>query len=802
MDEQFSFAYFEYYQTPKQQKLIQKNQEEQDVNQEVVNTSIFQASKKIKSKYLQFSGDSLVDRIQEHGSLNQIKLLKFKVSNQLQFNVISDSFDSLANTQSLQINFVDEWYLEILSAYTAQRYWYYDPDRIDRVEDEESNFAQEFKKLINLTHLEINFKNMIFSQVLGDFAKVIQNYKQLSFLSLNIPPLFTFMDEITSSRILKGLSGLDNLKEYRIKFGNISKRDSEFIKTMAESIVNQTNLEILNLQLNTEITEDVAHKFVEVICNLKKLTSLDFFAQNIQTKKSLNQIFKPIYNHETLQNVSLNIEQKDCFNIIQNMSVMPQIQNFHILFSNQKKLDVQNTLFNVSLIQKLVGLHLEFNDNLKLKPNTLSELGRSLVQLNQVKDLQLKFGSYNQISTQQMSFLLDSLSAFSELRKFSFYVGKGNILNAENLLKIAQILNFMRKLNKLSLSIIETQFIDINCIKQIYQSVSQLDSIQNLFIDIKNINSLIFLNLINIFPQLDAQSFQINNISLSFQRSQITNQQQISDDSQQIFQDFYLSLSDKLMTGDYDVKSFSLFKQINSVSLNIPSNQQLIADLFGSFSGVKQIQKFKLIIEDTIFDEEMNKISSAISQMQSIKKLNLQIKKANVNLQAYQNFVKALCNLNELEELNFYVPINEIDDLATIYLFSNLKQFQNLEQVSINLGQLDSIKNCACSFDQNISQFCRSKILQIRANLILNNETAFKTAEVVKHLKSIQIAKFKSIIQSYYELKLFLEKGVKHMIGLRHFEMVNNIKVDQSRIKKQKSNIFRKAIRLVNLNIT
>ncbi|KAL4467226.1 hypothetical protein ABPG72_005851 [Tetrahymena utriculariae] len=801
MDELFSFAYVEYYQIPKQQKQIQTDQDEQEINQKVIN-SIIQSGKKIKSKYLEFSADPLVDRIQEYGSLNQIKLLKFKACDQLQFNVISGSFINLISIQNLQINFVNEWYLEILSEYTTSRYWYYDFDRIDRVEDEQSNFAQEFKHLIYLTHLEINFENMIFSQVLGDFAKVIQNYKQLQYLSLKIPPLFTFMDQTTSARILKGLSGLDNLKEYRINFGNISRKDSEFIKTMAESIMNQKNLEILDIQLNAEITEDVAHKFVEAICNLKKLTSLEFFAQNIQTKKSLSSIFKPIYYHETLQNISLNIKQKDCFNLIQNMSVLPQIQNIHILFSNQKKLDVQNTLFNVSLVQKLVGLHIEFSDNLKLQPTTLSQLGRSLAQLNQIKDLELKFDSQNQILTKEMSFLLDSLSVFSELQRFSFYIGKGNIMNVENILKIAQILNFMRKLNKFSLSIIETQFFDVNCIKQIHNSICQLDSIENLFIDIKNINSLIFLNLINIFPQFNVQTFQINNISLSFYRNQITNQLQIPNNNQYIFQDFYLSLSDKLMKGNYEVQSFSHFKNIKCISLNIPSSKQLIADLFGSFSNIKQIQKFKLIIEDAIFDEEINNISNAFSQMQQIKKLNLQIKKANVSLQAYQNFVKALCNLKELQKLIFCVPKNEVDNIATIYLFQNLKQFQNLSKVKIDLGQLDSIKDCAYSFDQNIAQFSSSKIFQIKANLILNNETAFKTAEVVKYLKSIQIAKFKSVFQSYYELKLFLEKGVKYMINLRHFEMVNNIKVDQTRIKKQKSNIIRKAIRLINLNFT
>ncbi|EAR82374.2 hypothetical protein TTHERM_01169420 (macronuclear) [Tetrahymena thermophila SB210] len=265
MDQQFSFAYVEYYQTPKQQKQIQKDQDEQDEIKQEVDTLAIQAEKKINSKYFEFSEDALADRIQEYGSLNQIKLLKFKTCDQLQFNVITESFISLINIQNLQINFVNEWYLEILSEYTSSNHWYYDFDRIDRVEDEESNFAQEFKHLINLTHLEINFENMIFSQVLGDFAKVIQNYKQLQFLSLKIPPLFTFMDQTTCARILKGLSGLDNLKEYRIAFGNINKNDSEFLKTIAETIINQTNLEILNIQLNTEISEDVAHKFVEAI---------------------------------------------------------------------------------------------------------------------------------------------------------------------------------------------------------------------------------------------------------------------------------------------------------------------------------------------------------------------------------------------------------------------------------------------------------------------------------------------------------------------------------------------------------
>ncbi|KAL4481527.1 hypothetical protein ABPG74_007616 [Tetrahymena malaccensis] len=521
--------------------------------------------------------------------------------------------------------------------------------------------GQNLSQFINLK--KINFT--IFSDCfVGDtgLKNLCQSFDKVSHLE----DLFFMIGENSEvistgfNYLTRNLRHLTNLNQLNLIFLKNNKLTDEACIFLGEAISMQKQLKCLKLEIIRNCLSQIGSQAIHT--SLKNLLFLEDFSYTVEQDeslgdKSLYELANSLSFQENLQNLSLNIVIKD----ISEKSLQKFRQSF----------------LNINLLKTFKFF---IQDENELNENQISLLIQAFSALQSILLLELHVGQTNFLHDKGCHLIQTWFSSMKNLEQLEIIIEAENFIGNEGLIALSNGIKHLEQLRVLFISIDdsfnqynEDQFtdiahkeIDVTSTEQLTQTITELQFIQELNLDI---NSVCSLNLISVilnkniqFPnQVYLNHFQKLNFIKSYENQTEQSVQKLS----------------------FVVIPYRSIKQQGAKALSL--GLQRITSLTSL--------SIQIGFANSIGSDGAQEISNALKKLQKLECLNLNFSYTKLNQSGALSIFEAIQQLELLKSLSLIIgEHNSIQKESIIELGNSLQRLKHLQFLRVTVNSGNSIK--------------------------------------------------------------------------------------------------------------
>ncbi|KAL4482937.1 hypothetical protein ABPG74_018963, partial [Tetrahymena malaccensis] len=620
-----------------------------------------------------------------------------------------------------------------------------------------SALAQAVKDMRNLKKLVISIDG---NNIIGDKGayNLGEALGELEYL-VSIKLFLGYQNKIQSEgtiAIAEGIQKMSNLINLDVRINRINQSNLIEITSFGQILSQLSNLEVLEYDFCSSITNIGAQVFAQGIRNLKKLKKLQlkFYVAYSLTKENQITFF-------------------ESFKYLTNLTYL-NLQFFNNFEYNE--INVWNLSQSLPFLENLIELHLNLNFNHSSgndNPQSFIQFGNALGSLKKIVILDLQITGLESLPFQQQQYyekklifesIVLGIKNLIQIQDLQLKIYSNNDLQIQSQI-FAEMFKSLINLKKLVLQITSDEMV--------MQIANSLQYLQNL--EILDLNCDLKRNVIKkqnnqllCLGQGLCYLKNLHEISLDICVPQVTQKNQDSEDNLFYCQFGRRNVRFKQISDQSINKIISGIKSIKNlekIQTTIRSLDGLLINLLDYTDSFENLQYIDLTIGEEYFfylSKLQKNIQAALNnqiednkiQLKNQKNLNylsltqLSIsiyKMHNQKIEKLDNFFRSISSFYNVNTFSFIIKDNE--------LFTN----QQFQLMCASLRNLSYLRDLTLSFQE------KNLIGPQSAQYLAN---AFKSLPELE-LLSLQIANLNYI---YEEGAYHLAKGIKYLINLRQFK--------------------------------
>ncbi|KAL4486150.1 hypothetical protein ABPG72_012203 [Tetrahymena utriculariae] len=404
------------------------------------------------------------------------------------------------------------------------------------VEQDESLGDSSLYELANSLSFLENLQNLSLNIVIKDISeRSLQKFKQ-SFLNLNLLKSFKFfiqdeneLKENQISLLIQAFSALQNILLLELHIGqtnflfdkgcclvqtwfqcikNLQQLEiiieaenfigNEGLIDLSKGIKNLDQLRVLFISIDDQYNEDkyadIAHKQIDV-------TSTEELAQAIRELKFILEVHLDINSVCSLNMLSLilnkNIQypkqvylnhfQKLNFfktNQIQNEQNLQKLSFVVLPYQSIKYQGAKALSLGLKQITSLVSLSMQIGFGNSIGPDGAEEISNALKTLLNLESLNLNF-SYTKLNKNGALYIFDAIKQLKLLKQLTLFIGQHNSIQKESIVELGNVLQILKKLQFLRVTINSGNSIKESGMKTFLESLSSLTNLNHLHLNLE-----------------------------------------------------------------------------------------------------------------------------------------------------------------------------------------------------------------------------------------------------------------------------------------------------------------------------